>query len=261
MRKMVGSPGVCVLFLLYLAILAASVWLPQFRDAYFHLQETEFLLFWAFGGILPAFVTLTLILGISPLFAGDIQSRTKEEFSTCTRGRDALCSAKAAASFLFTVLENFAYQGATYLAGLFRSRSPDWREGIETVYLGSKFKMTIGTYCAFAMFLIFSGSLVVAALTAYASSRSKTVITPCAATVLFWGSEYIFQKLGGANPITKYLYHINVCKAMNPSMNLYPGASVPFDSPAQATEIMLICFAVAVGLLLWRATRWRRSSI
>ena len=258
---MVVSPGVCVLFLLYLAILAASVWSPQFRDSYLHLRKTEFLLFWAFGGILPAFVTLTLILGISPLFAGDIQSRTKEEFSTCSRGRNALCRAKSAAALLFAVLVNFAYQGATILVGTFRGQFPDWHAEIKTIYPGSKFNMAVGTYCALAVSLIFAGSLVVAALAAYTSSRSKNALTPCFTAVLFWGTEYVSQKLGGANLIANYLYHINVCKAMDPSMNLYPGESVPFDSPARAMTIMLICFAVAVGLLLWRSTRWRRNLI
>lgn len=261
LRKMIGSPGVSVLFLLYAAILAASVLFPQFRNSYLHLQKAELLLLWAFGGILPAFVTLTLILGISPSFAGDIQSRTKEEFSTCTRGRDALCEARSTAVFLFTTLVNLAYQGITALAGLVRGQSPDWQAEIKTVYPGSKFSLTVGTYCALAILLIFSGSMVVAALTAYVSSRSKNATAPCAAAALFWASEYVFQKLGGENPVSNYLYHINVCKAMNPVIALFPGRLAPFDSPVGAIEIMLICFGVTVGLLLWRSAHWRRNLI
>ena len=259
LQKMAGAPGVCALFLLYLGILAAAVWLPQLRDAYLHLQETEFLPFWAFGGILPAFVALTLALGIAPLFAGDVQSRTREEFGTCARGRDALCRARSAASVLFAALVNLAYQGAAFLFGLLWGRLPDWRGGIGTVYPGSDFGMTVGAYCALAAFLIFSGSLVVAALTAYASARSKTAVAPCAAAVLFWASEYVFKKLGGVNPVMNYLYHLNVCKAMDPVVNLYRGEFAPFDSPPQAMGIMLLCFVAAVGLLLRRSARWRRG--
>lgn len=261
LQKMGGSVGVCVLFLLYLLVLASAIWFPAFRDAYLHLQETDFLPFWAFGGILPAFVALTLALGIAPLFAGDVQSRTKEEFSTCVRGRDALCRERSAATFLFAVVVNLAYQGTAFLFSFFWGRRPDWSAGIKTVYPGSNFEMTVGAYCALAVFLIFSGSLIVAALTAYASARSKTAVAPSSAAVLFWVSEYIFQKLGGVTPIKNYLYHINICKAMNPVMNLYPGDLAPFNSPPRAIGIMLTGFAVAVGLLLWRSARWRRSLI
>mgnify|MGYP006875886205 FL=1 len=261
MRKMAGSPGVCVLMPVYIVILTVAVRSPQFRETYLHIQETEFLPFWAFGGMLPAFVTLTLILGISPLFAGDIQSRTWEEFSTCVRGRDSLCRARSAAAVLFSVLVNFAYQGVTFLFGLFRGPSQNWEKAIGTVYPGTDFKMNIGAYYALAALSIFLGSLVIAALTAYTSARSKTAVAPCAAAVLFWAVEAVFQTLGGATPIRKYLYHINVCKAMNPVMNLYPGALAPFNSPPRAIEIMLLCFAGAVGLLLWHPAHWHRSLI
>jgi hypothetical protein len=259
LQKMAGSAGVCALFLLYLLILASAVWFPAFRDAYLHLQETDFLPFWAFGGILPAFVTLTLVLGISPLFAGDVQSRTREEFGTCARGRDALCRARSAAAFLFAALVNLSYQGGTFLFGLLWARFPDWNKGIQTVYPGSDFQMTVGAYCALAALLIFSGSLVLAALTAYASARSKTAVAPCSASVLFWAVEYVFLKLGAANLGMNYLSNINACKAMDPVVNLYPSALAPFDFPARAMGIMLLCFAAAVGLLLWRCSHWRRD--
>lgn len=258
---MVGSPGVCALFITYLIILSATVWSPEFRDAFLHLQKTELLIFWAFGGILPTFVTLTLILGIFPSFAGDIQSHTKEEFSACALGRGTLCKARAAASCLFTVLINFFYQGITFLTGVLPGQHLNWQAGIETVYRETKLKVTISTYYALAIFLIFSGSLVVAALTVYASSHSKTTVASCTTAVIFWASEYALQKLSGANPITNYLYHINVCKAMNPALNLYPGTFAPFDSPTRAMKVMLISFGVAVELLLWRSTRWRRKLI
>lgn len=261
LQKMVGSASVCVLFLLYLLILASAVWFPAFRDAYLHLQGTDFLPFWAFGGILPVFVTLTLILGISPLFAGDIQNRTSEEFSACIRGRDVLYRARSAAVTLFAVLVNLAYQGAAFLFGLLWGRFPDQRGGVETVYQGADFKITVGAYCTLAAFLIFSGSLVVAALTAYMSTHSKTAIVPCCGAVLFYAVEYVFLKLGGTNLITNYLFHINVCKAMDPVMNLYARESAPFDSPTRAMGIMLFCFAIAVGLLLWRSEHWRRNLI
>ena len=265
LQKMAGSLGVCVLFLFYLAILATAVRLPQFRDAYLHLQGTDFLPFWTFGGILPVFVTLTLVLGISPLFAGDVQSRTREEFSTCVRGRDTLCRARSAATFLFAVVVNLAYQGAALLFGLFWGRFPDWRGGVETVYPGSDLQMTVDAYCVLAVFLIFSGSLVVAVLTAYMSARSKTAVVPCCGAVLFYAVEYVleyvFLERGAVNPIMNYLSNINVSKSMDPVMNLYAGKSAPFDSPMRTIGIMMICFAVAVGLLLWRSTRWRRSLI
>lgn len=259
LRKMAGSAGVLVLFLLYLAILAAAVWFPRLRDAYLHLQETDFLPFWAFGGILPAFVALTLALGISPLFAGDVQSRTREEFGTCVRGRDALCRARSAATFLFAVVVNLAYQGTAFLLSFFWGRRPDWSAGIKTVYPGSDFQMTVGAYCALAALLIFSGSLVLAALTAYASARSNTAVAPCSAAVLFWAVEYVLLKLGAANPVMNYLSNINTCKAMDPVVNLYPSAPAPFDSPSRAMGIMLLCFAAAVGLLLRRCSHWRRD--
>ena len=261
LQKMALSPGVGILFFGYLLIFAAAVCFPKFRDAYLHLQEGAFLPFWAFGGVLPVFVTLTLILGISPLFAGDVQSRTREEFSTCARGRGALCRARVAAVFLFAALVNFAYTGTAFLFGLLWGGFPKWSKGIETVYPGVKFKMAVGAYCALAALLIFSGSLAVAALTAYASARSKTAVAPCAAAVLFLGAEYAFQKLGGANPMMDFLSNVNVCKAMNPAANLYAGQTAPFDSPARAAEILLLSLAVAVGLTFWRSARWRRGSL
>lgn len=258
LQKMAGSAGVCALFLLYPAILTAAIRFARLRDAYLYLRETEFLPFWAFGGILPAFIALTLILGVSPLFAGDIQSRTQEGFSACARGRDALCRARSAAALLFALLINLVYQGVTFLFGLLWGSFPDRHGEIEMVYRGADFKMSVGAYCALAAFLIFSGSLVVAALTAYASARSKTAVAPCAAAVLFWAAEYAFLKLGAVNLVMNYLSNVNVCKAMDPVVNLYAGKSAPFDSPLRAMGIMLFCFAVALIFLYWHTARWRR---
>lgn len=260
LRKIVGAPGISVLFFGYLLILTAAVCFPRLRDAYLHLQETDFLLFWVFGGILPVFVTLTLVLGISPLFAGDIQNHTKEEFSTCAFGRESLMTAKTAAVLLYTLLVNLAYQGTTFLFSLLWSRLPDWSAGIETVYPGTDFKMTVGAYCVLAAFLIFAGSLVAAFLTAYLSARSRITVIPCFSVILFCAMEYVFLKLGGATLITNYLYNINLCKAMNPVVNLYAGELAPFDTPLRAMGIMLICFATALTFLCRDTAQWRHSN-